>query len=135
MRIYITHCSEKKEDSLQNTGKKVTPEELYTAKPTQRFINRCKEKGVKWAIFSDLYGVWFPNVRHEWYEKDPNTVTEQEFSRLIKDFEQKLGDYDEVYFYHNPGRFHPLYKRLLRETKIKDKITRVTHLTEIVRER
>lgn len=134
MRIYITHCSAKKDDSLEHTSKKVTPDELYTARPTQGFMNRCKEREVKWAIFSDLHGVWFPNVRHEWYEKNPDTVTEQEFSGLIKDFEQKLGDYDEIYFYHNPGRFHPLYKRLLRETKIKHKITLFTHLREIVRE-
>jgi len=34
-------------------------------------MNRCKEKRVEWAIFSNLYGVWFPNVEHEWYEKNP----------------------------------------------------------------
>lgn len=132
MGIYITHCSAKKNDSLKHTGKKVTPDKLYTATPTQRFMNKCKGRKVKWVIFSDLYGVWFPNVEHEWYEKDPNTVTENEFRKLLKDFEQKLGDCDEIYFYHNPGRFHPLYKRLLKETKLKDKITLFSHLKEIV---
>jgi len=114
MRIYITHYSAKKDDLLRHTGKKVTPDKLYTATSTQRFMNKCKEKGVEWVIFSDLYGVWFSDVKHEWYEKDPNTVTEHEFRKLLKDFEQKLGNYEEIYFYHNPGRFHPLYKRLLR---------------------
>ena len=28
------------------------------------------------------YGVWFLQVRHEWYEKDPDTVTEAEFANL-----------------------------------------------------
>lgn len=132
MRIYLTHCSAKKDDSLKCTGKKVTPDKLYTATPTQRFINKCKEKQVKWAIFSDLYGIWFPKIEHEWYEKDPDTVTEQEFRMLKEDFEQKLEDYNEIYFYHNPGRFHTLYKRLLRETKLKDKITLFSHLREII---
>ncbi|RLI76514.1 hypothetical protein DRP04_12570 [Archaeoglobales archaeon] len=59
-RIYITHCSAKKDDCLRGTGIKVTPDKLYTATPLQRFVERCKEKGVEWAIFSDKYGVVFP---------------------------------------------------------------------------
>lgn len=83
MKIYITHCSAKKDGSLKNNSKKVTPDKLYTATPTQRFMKKCKEKNVDWAIFSDLYGIWFPQIRHEWYEKNPNKVTEQEFKNLI----------------------------------------------------
>jgi hypothetical protein len=132
MKIYITHCSAKKDNSLRNTGKKVTSERLYRAKPTQRFMNKCKERQVEWAIFSDLHGVWFPDAEHEWYEKDPNTVTEQEFRGLVSDFDQKLLKFDEIWFYHNPGRFHPLYKRLLQETKLKNKVKLFTHIRDIV---
>ena len=132
MNIYLTHCSAKKDDSLRYTGEKVTPDKLYAATSIQRFMNECEEKQVKWAIFSDKYGVWFPDVEHEWYEKDPNTVTEQEFTALMKDFEQKLGNYEEIWFYHNPGRFHPLYKKLLEETKLKEKIVLFSHKNEIV---
>lgn len=132
MRIYITHCSAKKDDSLKHTGKKVTQDKLYTATPTQRFMNKCKDEQVKWAIFSDLYGVWFPNVYHEWYEKDPDTVTEQEFENLVNDFDQKLREYDEILFYYNSGRFHPLYERLLQETNLRYKVKRFTHIREIV---
>ena len=132
MRIYITHCSAKKDASLKDTGKKVTPDRLYTATPLQRFMNKCKEKKVRWAIFSDEYGIWFPYEKHEWYEKDPNTVSEQEFNRLVRNFEEKLRKYDEIYFYHNPGRFHPLYRRLLKEVKVKGKIMLFSHLAEIV---
>jgi len=132
MRIYITHCSAKKDDSLKHTGEKVTPDKLYTATFIQRFIKKCKEKNVNWAIFSDLYGVWFPNIKHEWYEKNPDTVTEQEFRNLVNDFDQKLQNYDEIWFYYNPGRFHRLYKRLLQETKLKDRVRLFTHLREIV---
>ena len=122
MRIYITHCSKKKDDSLKNTGEKVPPDRLYTATPTKRFMQRCKDEGVKWAIFSDKYGVWFPNIKNEWYEKDPGKVTEQEFKNLLNDFDQKLRHFDEIWFYYNPSRFHPLYKRLLQETRLRNKV-------------
>jgi hypothetical protein len=68
MRIYVTHCSAKKDRTLKHSGKKVTPDRLYTAAPLQRFMNRCKEKKVQWAIFSDKYGIWFPHEKHEWYD-------------------------------------------------------------------
>jgi len=131
MRIYITHCSAKKDNSLKNTGIEVTPDKLYTATPTQRFMKKCQEMKVNWAIFSDLYGVWFPDIEHEWYEKDPDTVADLEFNTLLNDFDEKLSNYDEIWFYYNPGRFHPLYKRLLQETKLKDKIKLFTHLIQI----
>ncbi len=134
MRIYIAHCSAKKDNSLKDTGKKVTPDKLYTATPIQCFINKCKGKQVKWVIFSDLYGVWFPNVEHEWYEKNPDTVTKQEFESLLNDFDRKLQEYDKIWFYYNPGRFYPLYERLLqtKTTRSKGKVERVTHIREIV---
>jgi len=54
MRIYITHCSKKRNDSLKDTGKKVPPEKLYTAKMLLRFINKCKEKK-SYGRFHPLY--------------------------------------------------------------------------------
>ena len=92
---------------------------------------QCKARGVRWAIFSDLYGVWFPEVRHEWYEKDPRDVIEAELSELIRDFDKKLVSYSEICFYHNPGRFHPLYDRLLNRTALADRVKRITHLRDI----
>jgi hypothetical protein len=95
-------------------------------------MNRCKRAGVRWAIFSDKYGVWFPEVEHEWYEKDPRKVTDREFQALVADFNSRLIDFDQIYFYRNPGRFHPLYQRLLRETSLRDRISLISHLSEIV---
>ena len=131
MKIYLTHCSAKKDGSLRNTHKQITPDKLYTAKPTQRFMNRCKNQNVNWAIFSDKYGVWFPHEKHEWYEKNPDTVTRKEFDKLVEDFENKLKDYDEIYFYHNPGRFHRLYQKLLDILSCEDKIVLISHLYDI----
>jgi len=135
LRIYITHCSAKKDVSLKGTGAKVTPDRLYTATPTKRFMARCIGKGVRWAIFSDHYGVWFPEVECEWYGDDvgdPNRVSEKRFQELLKDFDEKLSSCDQILFYCNPGRFHQLYRRLLEETRLKNKITMITHLNDIV---
>jgi len=131
MRIYVTHCSAKKDNSLKDTGERVTPDKLYKSSPIQRFMNTCKARKVHWAIFSDKYGVWFPHEKHEWYEKSPDTVSEHEFQVLVRDFEEKLGDYDEIHFYHNPGRFHRLYRRLMNEVKVKGETILFSHKDEI----
>jgi len=109
----------------------VPPDVLYTATPTQRFMQRCKIMGVKWAIFSDQYGVWFPDIDRRWYEKDPNNVTRPEFLALLRDFDCKLDEYSEIYFYYNPGRFHPLYRQLLLQNSLANRVVKITHLWEI----
>lgn len=132
--IYITHCSAKKNHHLRITGEKVTPDLLYTATPTQRFMQKCKHLNIEWAIFSDQYGIWFSDEKNSWYEKNPNTVTEQEFDVLVENFNSKLAKYDKIYFYYNPGRFHSLYKRLLSMVNLKERIVFITHLSEISEE-
>lgn len=132
MRIYLTHCSAEKDFLLKCSGKKVTPDKLYTGKRIQRFMEKCKKKKVRWAIFSDLYGVWYPKIKYTWYDKHPDKVTCYEFKELLKDFDKKLRDYKEIYFYSCKGhRLHCLYRILLRETKLRNKITLFTHLEEI----
>jgi len=132
MRIYLTHCSAKKNDGFKDKQIEVPPDRLYTAAPTVRFMERCKAAGVPWAILSDKYGVWFPSVKHRWYEKSPDTVTQEELQRLIENINDKLQVYDEIFFYHNPGRFHPLYQKVIDHSSLTDRITKISHLTEIV---
>ena len=104
---------------------------LYASTPTQRFMRKCNELGVQWAIFSDEYGVWFSDEKHQFYDKNPNTVKNEEFRVLVESFDTKLRNYDEIWFYHNPGRFHKLYRRLLVNTKLKERVRLFTHLREI----
>lgn len=75
MIIYLTHCSAEKDNALRGTGMTTTPNRLYKAPGIQAFMQHCSDKGVEWAILSDRYGVWLPTVKHEWYEKHPDTVT------------------------------------------------------------
>ena len=57
-KIYITHCSAKKNPILMDNKARVTPDKLYMVAPTQRFMSEGKNKGVNWAILSDKYGIW-----------------------------------------------------------------------------
>jgi hypothetical protein len=131
VKIYLTHCCAEKDPALRGTGKAVTPDKLYTEVPIQRFMDACRRCDVRWAIFSDLYGVWFPGVTHEWYEKDPDTLTEAEFETLRKNFDEQLSTFSEIHFYH-PGSLHPFHRRLLRETILAEKVSLFTDLREIV---
>jgi len=106
---------------------------LYLSKRRiQPFMETCKQKGVRWAIFSDLYGIWFSEEKHAWYDKSPDDVTESEFKVLLANFDTKLQDYDEIYFYRpSPVYFHSLYKRLLAETKLHGRLRLITKIIDI----
>lgn len=130
-KIYITHCCAKKNNEFKGTRVRTTADALYVATPTQRFMQACKSKKVDWAIFSDNYGVWLYPIKHQWYEKNPNEVTDTEFNILLKEFDESLEGYKEICFYYNPGRFHPLYRKLISKSKLKERIKEFTHISEI----
>jgi len=132
MRIYITHCSSKKDDSLKDTVVAVPPSELYVGARIVPFMEHCSRVGVRWAIFSDLYGVWFPDVVHPWYEKHPNRVSPEQFRTLVADFDRVLGAFDEIRFYHHPARFHRLYRGLVEASALRNRIHLFTHRRGIV---
>jgi len=117
--IYITHCTNKKDHRLRDTKQRVTPDKLYIGDKITRFINRCRSQNVEWAIFSDLYGIWFPSEKHVYYEKHPNKVSKEEFENLLNDTENKLKKYNIVYFYgnHKSHYFHHLYKKLITQLR------------------
>ena len=133
MKIYVTYCSAKKNDTLKDTGIEVTPDVLYTSKQRIKpFMDTCKQQGVNWAIFSDLYGIWLPEEKHAWYEKAPDDVSESEFKALLENFNDRLAGYEEIYFYRpSPVYFHTLYKRLLQETKLRERIRIISSIYKI----
>ena len=64
-------------------------------------------------------------------KKHPDTVTDQEFNKILKAFDEKLKTYNEIWFYVRHD-FHPFYQKVLTSTMLKDKITQFTDLKEIV---
>jgi len=102
--LFITHCSRKKDNGLKNTDKKVAPDKLYTARFIQRFVAKCKEVNVGWAILSDKHGVVFPSDEISWYDLSPSDVinNDEKKQQLIQTLYNQLRTFDKVVFYHNP---------------------------------
>jgi hypothetical protein len=117
-RIFFTFCSAQKDDSLRDSGQAVHPDVLYRSRRVKSFVARCREMEVRWAIFSDKYGVWFPETKHEWYEMSPDQALPH-FARLLADFDEKMKQFDVIYFCPGVGgpRLHRLYRRLVRESR------------------
>lgn len=131
MRLYLTHCSKEKDPRLKHTSIAVTPEHLYTNAEIQQFMRQCQICNVHWAILSDLYGIFFSDDQHIWYEKHPDTVTPAEEARVIEDFNQKLSAYEEIHFWVRPASFHPFYARVLQKTALADRIITFQDLAAI----
>ena len=131
-RIYITHCSGKKDVAYAGTKTKVTPDKLYTAGFIQRLVRRCNQVGANWAIFSDEYDVVFPDVKIKWYDKSPNSINDEEYRSLLKNFIKKLSTYEEIWFYYIPARFHWRYRDLVRDAqKAGMNITLFSHVNQV----
>lgn len=122
MRVYLTHCSKEKNIDFKATGVEVTPDQLYIDSDIQRFMQRCKDQRVDWAILSDRYGVFRSSDRQKWYEKHPDTVTQAEEDAVIQDFDNKLNHYNEIWFYVRPDSFHPFYQRVLKKTALASRV-------------
>ena len=112
--IYLTNCSAEKDDELRGTGELVSPKDLYKSDRIQDFIKMCESEDVNWAIFSDNYGVYFPFDRHEWYDKPPGSVSDEEFDDLVRSFENRLADFDRVIFYREKDSFPDLFRKLIK---------------------
>ena len=102
------------------------------SKHTQGFIRKCKTTKVSWAIFSDQYGIWLPDVKRKWYDKHPDTVTDEEFAELLQGFDKILVEFSEIWFYNHPSWFHALYQRIIRESTLNQRIVKFSHLNAIV---
>jgi len=117
---------------LKDTGIEVTPDVLYVSNRIRAFMRVCKDRNVLWAIFSDRYGIWFSEEKHRWYEKSPDDVTESEFQALLKNFDLRLQEYDEIIFYRpSPIYFHSLYRRLLNESKLHERVRIISSTADI----
>ena len=133
MRIYITHCSARKNPSLKGSRRKVTSDVLYTSPRIKAFMRRCQQTGVNWAILSDKHGIVFPDQKHGWYEKSPDEVKPTEFHELLENFDRQLRRYSEILFYRpNPVRFHGVYRRILKKTRHHARVKQFSRVDQIM---
>lgn len=125
-KLYFTYCSKSKK--IYNIDKMVLPKELYISDRIQRFIEYCEEKNYEWAIFSDDYGLVLKDDKIKWYDKSPNSVSDDEYKKLLKDTLSKMDGYDDVIFYYDENTFHPLYQKLIDDLQKTKKIKLINML-------
>lgn len=111
--IFCTYCSRRKNSLAKITGTKVSPRELYTSPRVLAFIDYCEFRHFEWAIFSDLYGVVFRDDKLQWYDKNPDDVSNKDFVELLEQTIQRLKPYKMIKFYYEESTFHPLYRKLI----------------------
>jgi hypothetical protein len=131
MRIYLTHCSKDKSLLAKENGEKMTPDQLYTDQGLQAFIRRCKDVNFPWAILSDFYWVFFPDEKHQYYEKPPSTVTSEEEKAITENFHTRLNAFDEIGFFVRKDTFHPFYERVIRNGPLVERVILIYDLESI----
>lgn len=62
MKLYVTYCSGEKIEGIH------PPDVLYVSNRITRFVERCKNAEVNWAIFSALYAFFFPEEKKKDYD-------------------------------------------------------------------
>lgn len=130
MEVYLTHCSAEKSEGARTTGILLPPEEMYTEPAIQKFFTYCLSKGLTFGVLSDLYGIWLSPEKKRWYEKSPDTVTDEEKAEILRIFDTELARFSEIIFFIRPESFHPFYDFVLSHSKHAKKIRRITELKE-----
>jgi len=70
-RLMLIGCTKNKHDVGYNpaTGGRVVPEQLYKSALFSKRLDYAEERGLRWAVLSAKYGVWFPNIALKPYDK------------------------------------------------------------------
>jgi len=70
-RLMLIGCTKNKHDVGYNptTGGRVVPEQLYKSPLFSKRLDYAEERGLRWAVLSAKYGVWFPNIALKPYDK------------------------------------------------------------------
>jgi hypothetical protein len=70
-RLMLIGCSKTKKavDFDPRTGGRVVPEQLYGSQLFLKRVDYAKAKGLRWAVLSAKYGVWFPRIELKPYDQ------------------------------------------------------------------
>ena len=69
-RLMLIGCTKGKQDRPYNnlTGGRVVPEQLYQSPLFSKRLDYAEAKGLRWAVLSAKYGVWFPQIELKPYD-------------------------------------------------------------------
>ena len=69
-RLMLIGCTKGKQDRPYNnlTGGRVIPEQLYQSPLFSKRLDYAEVKGLRWAVLSAKYGVWFPRIGQKPYD-------------------------------------------------------------------
>ena len=70
-RLMLIGCTKGKQDRPYNnlTGGRVVPEQLYQSPLFSKRLDYAEVKGLRWAVLSAKYGVWFPRIGLKPYDQ------------------------------------------------------------------
>jgi len=69
-RLMLIGCTKNKHDVGYNpaTAGRVVPEQLYKSPLFSKRLDYAESRGLRWAILSAKYGVWFPRIELKPYD-------------------------------------------------------------------
>jgi hypothetical protein len=70
-RLMLIGCTKGKQDIAYNprTGGCVVPEQLYQSPLFSKRLDYAESRGLRWAVLSAKYGVWFPRISLKPYDQ------------------------------------------------------------------
>ena len=69
--LMLIGCSKSKNDVGYNsmTGGRVVPQQLYNSQLFNKRVDYAEQNGLRWAVLSANYGVWFPRIEMKPYDQ------------------------------------------------------------------
>lgn len=131
MKIYLTPCCKEKSETARIHNLPLPPEEMYIEPDIQEFFRVCQAKQLTFGVLSDRYGAWVSPEKKHWYQKPPDAVTPQEEQALIRQFDERLQEFDEIIFYIRQEPLHRFYAAVLTQSRLADRIRRITSLSDL----
>jgi hypothetical protein len=103
-RLVLIGCSKTKKavDFDPRTGGRVIPEQLYGSQLFTKRVDYAKAKGMRWAVLSARYGVWFPHIGLKAYDQTFADMEAAEIAAWHVGVAQRL--MEELWESYNLGR-------------------------------
>ena len=103
-RLMLIGCSKTKKavDFNPRTGGRVVPEQLYGSQLFSKRVDYAKAKGLRWAVLSARYGVWFPHIGLKAYDQTFSDMIPAEIAAWHVGVAQRL--MEELWEQYNLGQ-------------------------------